>query len=782
MRNRKNRRLFMRITAMVLSVGLVFGLFDSIPFVRKNTLLEVEAATISSSVIESAIAWGQSQSGSTAYNDKCQAFVWQCFNQGGFPNNSAISFASAKLCGDALITNTDLNAPRGACVFFDCSSHGYGHIGISLGNGQMIHAGHKGVEVISFTDANYLKNWYWLTYRGWGIWGTQKGNTIGTPSAPTISVGTSDVTDITETNAVVRGTVNKDSSIRSGMKCGVRIGTSASNFNVVSGYLEDVSTAGYDANNGTSFPIWFNVNSELGATLSKGTRYYYQMMVTYGGKTYYGEVKSFVTAGDGTKPVISNVKVTDYSKNGYTVTCTVTDNVGVSRVQFPTWTAKNDQDDLAANWATNPSVSGTKNGNTYSYRVNTSDHNNESGNYATHIYAYDAAGNTASYTSISVNIDGTAPTIINMESYNKTKDGFSVKCKAKDNVGVSKIIFEYGIGDSITSLTKKSKEVTSITNGEATATFSNIGMFSTYTVRAYAYDVAGNVSSYEEIKVYLDIISPVISNVQVTNKDESGYTVSCTVTDNVGVTRVQFPAWTTNAGQDDIFANWSTNAKASGTKNGNTYTYRVKTSEHNNELGEYQTVIYAYDAAGNYQQVTVPNVILEKSQTPQTPSNPSEGNGGTGSQTPQTPSNPSEGNEGTGSQDPQTPSNPSDESGEQETENQPEKQLTNADKKKIKAIKNKKAVIKSVKNVKGRKVTVKLKKVSGASGYEIRYSTSKKFKNNVKKIKTKSLNASLKKLTKGKKYYIKARPYYKDSTGQYTYGKYSSVKKVTVRK
>jgi hypothetical protein len=45
---------------------------------------------------------------------------------------------------------------------------------------------------------------------------------------------------------------------------------------------------------------------------------------------------------------------------------------------------------------TNTSARGTVNGNTYSYRVNTTDHKNEYGNYNTHIYVYDKQGNCTS--------------------------------------------------------------------------------------------------------------------------------------------------------------------------------------------------------------------------------------------------------------------------------------------------------------------------------------------------------------------------------------------------
>ena len=98
---------------------------------------------------------------------------------------------------------------------------------------------------------------------------------------------------------------------------------------------------------------------------------------------------------DSIKPTISNVKVTNQSSNGYTVTCTVSDNYGIKEVLFPTWTARSaaasDQDDLK--WH-----KGTVSGNTASYTVKVSEHNYERDIfYVTHIYAYDKSGNSTCY-------------------------------------------------------------------------------------------------------------------------------------------------------------------------------------------------------------------------------------------------------------------------------------------------------------------------------------------------------------------------------------------------
>lgn len=97
---------------------------------------------------------------------------------------------------------------------------------------------------------------------------------------------------------------------------------------------------------------------------------------------------------DRTAPTLTDIKVVEKDSKGYTVECKASDASGVDRVQFPTWTAKNDQDDIAKDWWTNQAVRGTRVfGDTYRFRVNISEHNNEVGRYATHIYVYDKYGN-----------------------------------------------------------------------------------------------------------------------------------------------------------------------------------------------------------------------------------------------------------------------------------------------------------------------------------------------------------------------------------------------------
>ena len=91
-----------------------------------------------------------------------------------------------------------------------------------------------------------------------------------------------------------------------------------------------------------------------------------------------------------------------------------------------------------------------------------------------------------------------------------------------------------------------------------------------------------------------------------------------------------------------------------------------------------------------------------------------------------------------------------------------------------------KVKITSVKNVKGKKISTKWKKVKGAKGYQLQYALSKKFKKK-KSIQTKKTKYTIKKLKKKKTYYIRVRAY-KMNGKKKVYGKWSKVKKVKAKK
>ena len=134
-----------------------------------------------------------------------------------------------------------------------------------------------------------------------------------------------------------------------------------------------------------------------------------------------------------------------------------------------------------------------------------------------------------------------------------------------------------------------------------------------HVLNIYAISVGGGDDTLlrsEEVDIKEDTKGPEISDCTVSNITTDGYTVTCKVIDESGVDRVQFPTWTEYNGQDDLSGDWSTNSAFSGTRNGDVFSYRVKTSDHNNEKGVYITHIYAYDKYGNANVKKIDNVTI----------------------------------------------------------------------------------------------------------------------------------------------------------------------------
>lgn len=274
----------------------------------------------------------------------------------------------------------------------------------------------------------------------------------------------------------------------------------------------------------------------------------------------------------------------------------------------------------------------------------------------------------------------------------------------------------------------------------------------TYTYQLWAVANGSRCYSGKLQFTTVDNEKPIITNVRITNVTEDGYTISCNVTDNYKVNRVQFPTWTIYNGQDDLAGDWSTNVSFRGQKNGNTYSFRVTRASHNSEYGIYRTHIYAFDEAGNSAVAFAPDITLMKEN--QSGSN-SNSNTNTGKPTvPAAPAKPS------------TPAI-----------NQPGNNT-------VTISKPKKAKIVKLSSPKKKSLKVTWKKDAKVSGYQIQYSTSKKFTS--KKTKSVILKSNryttktIKKLSGKKTYYVRVRGY-KKSRNTKVYGNWSSIKKIKVK-
>ncbi len=117
-------------------------------------------------------------------------------------------------------------------------------------------------------------------------------------------------------------------------------------------------------------------------------------------------------------------------------------------------------------------------------------------------------------------------------------------------------------------------------------------------VRYVKFTIANNEQRVyiDEIEIYgVDSTPPTLSDLKISHVTSTGFDISVNYSDNVGVTSVKFPVWTSvgsSDGQDDIV--WH-----EATLNNGVATYHVNTSDHNGEYGKYIIHAYAYDAAGN---------------------------------------------------------------------------------------------------------------------------------------------------------------------------------------
>ncbi len=123
-------------------------------------------------------------------------------------------------------------------------------------------------------------------------------------------------------------------------------------------------------------------------------------------------VNAATLGNDTEKPIITSAFISNVSASGYDVSCTVSDNNEVSSVSFPTWTTRSGQDDIV--WHKGSFCNGK-----WIFHISTGDHGNEQGEYVTHVYVYDKAGNSTGLALDSVNVTGSTTAVSSVASNGK---------------------------------------------------------------------------------------------------------------------------------------------------------------------------------------------------------------------------------------------------------------------------------------------------------------------------------------------------------------------------
>ena len=253
-----------------------------------------------------------------------------------------------------------------------------------------------------------------------------------------------------------------------------------------------------------------------------------------------------VTAPDVSITSPSNSATVSGSVN---INATATDNVGVTKVEI----------------MVDGSVVATLNSSPYAKTIDTT--TLADGNHTISAKAYDAAGNTAVSTTVNItvkNADTTPPTIsLNGLSEGQTvKGSINVSANASDNVSVTKV--EFIVDGAV---------VKTLSSSPYSATIDTLNLSDgNHTVKAKAYDAAGNSAESTTVNIIVDNIDSVPPSVSLTSptaaaqlKDSVNLTASAT--DNVAVAKVEFFYGTTKIGESTTLpysVNWDTTKVTDG--------------------------------------------------------------------------------------------------------------------------------------------------------------------------------------------------------------------------
>ncbi len=320
-------------------------------------------------------------------------------------------------------------------------------------------------------------------------------------------------------------------------------------------------------------------------------------------------------------PTYTSCEIKNATKDGYDVYIYgVADQNGVNRVEFPTWTAANGQDDLVQPWPR-----GTDLGNgTWYYRVNASEHNNEGGTYYTHIYIYDNLGDSALATTQTVYVDKTPPTCTSAEIKNVSQTGYDVYVYGVSdaNSGVSKVAFPtWTDANGQDDLVQPWPEGTDL--GEGTWYYrvnisdhnNEVGKYITH---IYLYDNAGNSVLGKTLETFVDTVPP----------NPGTITVDKQYTNQLNVTSYVVGASDNESGLRDVLIcggygnTWISNFKgitATYDSTNNRYYANfnlaeipnVSTGEVNQGEGTYIFNAHAYDNANNEAMTGTVEVIYD---------------------------------------------------------------------------------------------------------------------------------------------------------------------------
>ncbi len=170
------KSFFLYLSVFALSIAAVLNVNFNSSLTAYADIDRGSTHTIELDETEAVIKWAESYEGKSYFHDgngalidayfNCTAFVRNAYWCNGF---SRIATRNARTWGNSWTYSTNLDEvpPRGAITFYDYWKNGinYGHMGISLGDGNVIHAT-KTVTISDYKCSNFTN----IYYTGWGTW------------------------------------------------------------------------------------------------------------------------------------------------------------------------------------------------------------------------------------------------------------------------------------------------------------------------------------------------------------------------------------------------------------------------------------------------------------------------------------------------------------------------------------------------------------------------------------------------------------------------------------
>ena len=411
----------------VLLIGLIFN----------ANVIQASAAVIDGQInmtADEAINWVGQQAGKqlgTPYNGQYQCvgltyvYMYGCLGITNPYGGNAIDYSNVNNAPYGITPIQGATPQKGDIIIYTDNS--YGHVAIYADNNTTYHQNYNYKNYVS-QEGNYMMTKYG-NQSYWGVW---------RPNFITNQFPIGDINEVSSINDTiyVRGWAFDPDEPSKAIDVHVYVGkparqgenaTYAGTANLV---RTDVNTAyGIGGNHGFEF--------EFAVPLRGNQPVYLYAIDTEGGHNPEFANTTVNIVGDTTKPVISSATITSYDKDGYTITATASDNVGVVSMKFPTWITGDSTDGIA--WPEGARVS---NG-TFTYRVNVSAFQNRGGNYCTDVYAYDAAGNESGYSRVQINIDRTPPNISSVSIEPISESSYKATCQIADVNALSQV--KYGI-------------------------------------------------------------------------------------------------------------------------------------------------------------------------------------------------------------------------------------------------------------------------------------------------------------------------------------------------